>query len=91
MEKAGSVTIDCLSIGLGYTAVMTSDGGMGLSGTYFAGEKPGSLNKDYMDPEGLPAGVLLKNILQPDMVKRSMAQNGIFNKLLLKNTINITQ
>ena len=73
IKKAESVTIDCLSIGLGYTAVMTSDGGMGLSGTYFAGKKPGSLNRDYMDPEGRPAAPLLKNIIETDMVKRGMA------------------
>ena len=72
IKKAKSVTIDCLNIGLGYTAVVTSDGGMGLSGTYFAGEKPGSLNRDYVDPEGKQADTLLKYILQEDMVKRSI-------------------
>ena len=38
-NKAQQVAIDTLSLGLGYTAVTTSDGGIGLSYTYFGDKK----------------------------------------------------
>ena len=38
-EKSQQVTIEMLSLGLGYTAVTTSDGGIGLSYTYFGDKK----------------------------------------------------
>ena len=90
IEKAESVTIDCLSIGLGYTAVTTSDGSMGLSGTYFAGKKPASLNRGYVDPEGRRADGLLINILQEDMVKRSMAI-ALINALNYRNALSMPE
>lgn len=71
--RAAEVTIETLSIGLGYTVVTTADGGIGLACTYFESHKPCSLNEPYIDYEGLPALELLRHIDSPDMVRRSMA------------------
>ena len=53
--KAATINIEILSIGLGYTAVTTSDGGIGLACTYFESHKPCSLNEPYRDYEGKTA------------------------------------
>ena len=84
IEKAKRITVKNLIIGLGYTAVTTSDSGIGIAGTYFAGKKPASLNKDYVDPEGKPASILLGSINDNRMVQRSMA-------LALINALNYHQ
>ena len=89
-EKARMTTIDHLSIGLGYTAVLTSDGGMGIAGTYFAGKKPDSLNRDYVDPEGRNGTLILKHILQEGMVKRSMAI-ALINALNYHHAVSIPE
>ena len=73
IEKARKVSIENVTIGLGYTAVTLSDGGMGLAGTWFAGKKPTSMNKDYVDFEGKPADELLAYIHDDRMVHRCMA------------------
>ena len=73
IDKARRVNIDILSIGLGYTAVTTSDGGMGLSYTYFETKSPCSLLSQYNDYEGRPASELLKKISSRDTIQRSMA------------------
>ncbi len=58
-ERAEGVTVDLVSIGLGYTAVRTSDGGVGLSFT-FAGTGPACTKLDLEGPlEGRPASDLL--------------------------------
>jgi len=72
-DKAEKVKIEILSIGLGYTAVTTSDGGMGLSYTYFESKNSCSLIKSYDDYEGRPAIELLEKIRSTDKVQRSMA------------------
>ncbi|GBC61025.1 hypothetical protein DENIS_1985 [Desulfonema ishimotonii] len=72
-EKAGAVTVETLCMGLGYTAVTTSDGGIGISYTCFEHKKSCSLNKNYRDYEGLPASELLQEIRSTDTLRRSMA------------------
>jgi uncharacterized protein (DUF4213/DUF364 family) len=75
--KAAEVSVETLSIGLGYTAVTTSDGGIGLACTYFESHKPCSLNEPYRDYEGRPALELIDYIHRGDMVRRSMALAAI--------------
>ena len=72
-QKAGRVTIESLSIGLGYTLVVTSDGGLGLSYSYFDAKNTCMLNRGYEDPEGSPALVLLEKIFSHDPLQRSLA------------------
>lgn len=61
-EQAEKVTVDLVSIGLGYTAVRTSDGGVGLAFT-FAGSDPACSKLDLADPlEGAPAKDVLELI-----------------------------
>ena len=73
MEKAKGIAIDTITIGLGYTAVETSDGGIGISYTYFESKKSCTLNKSYYDYEGESCLPLLKKIKSEDPIQRSMA------------------
>ena len=72
-EKARSVEVEQLYLGLGYTAVSTSDGGIGLSYTYFDRKTGCSLVNTYYDYEGKPAIELLEKIHSDDTIERSMA------------------
>ncbi len=82
-EKAASVTVDTLSIGLGYTAVRTADGGMGLAYTYLENKNSCSVRKDNFDFESQPAILLLEKIKSPDPLEKSLA-------LALVNALNYT-
>jgi uncharacterized protein (DUF4213/DUF364 family) len=70
---AGRVMVDQVTIGLGYTAVTTSDGDIGIAATGVAldGSHAGNLN--VVDYEGRPAIDLLEGILVPDPMLRTMA------------------
>ena len=72
-DKSRSVTVELLSIGLGYTVVTTSDGGIGLASTFFDERKSCSLIKDYYDYENKPAMKLLEKIKSSNTIERSMA------------------
>ena len=72
-DKGEKVTVELLILGLGYTAVTTSDGGIGISYTYFDQKTSCSLVKDYFDYEGKPAIELLEKIKSTDSIERSMA------------------
>ncbi len=72
-EKAKRTKIGILSVGLGYTAVTTSDGGIGIAYTYFDHKTSCSVIKPYEDYEGKPALGLLEKIKSPDTIQRSMA------------------
>ncbi len=72
-NKAQQVTIEILSLGLGYTAVTTSDGGIGLSYTYFGDKKSCMVLNAPIDYEARPATRLLKKIKSDNTVERSMA------------------
>ena len=56
-NKAQQVTIEVLCLGLGYTAVTTSDGGIGLSYTYFGDKRSCMVLNEHIDYEA-KAGVL---------------------------------
>ena len=71
-EKAHETEVESLSIGLSYTAVTTSDGGIGVAYTYLDNERCCSMNRDYRDYEGARAVELLAEIKSPDPLHRSM-------------------
>jgi uncharacterized protein (DUF4213/DUF364 family) len=71
-EKAHETEVESLSIGLSYTAVTTSDGGIGVACTYVDDGRCCSRNRDYRDYEGARAVELLAEIESPDPLRRSM-------------------
>jgi uncharacterized protein len=71
-KKAREIEVESVSIGLGYTAVTTSDGGIGIAYTYVNQRGCCSMNRDYRDYEGGPAIELLAKIKSPDPLHRSM-------------------
>lgn len=72
-DKSGQVTVEHICLGLGYTVVTTSDGGVGLSYTYFDHKTGCTLVNDYRDFEGCSATELLPLILSAAPLERSMA------------------
>lgn len=70
---AHRVTIDQVTIGLGYTAVTTSDGGIGIAATCVALNGCCAGKFHVVDFEGRPASDLLRLIMEPDPMGRTMA------------------
>jgi uncharacterized protein (DUF4213/DUF364 family) len=85
-KNARQVTIEILSIGLGYTAVTTSDGGIGLSYTYFGDKKSCMILNEHIDYETMPASLLLEKIKSDVSVERSMAL-ALINALNYDNSL----
>jgi uncharacterized protein (DUF4213/DUF364 family) len=81
--KAAAVNVEVVSIGLGYTALTLSDGGIGLSYTHFEDKKSCMLLNQHIDYEQQPAIQLLEKIKSDHAVERSMA-------LALVNALNYT-
>ena len=72
-KRAREVNIEVLCLGLGYTVVTLSDGGIGLSYTHFEDKKSCMLLNKHIDYEGQPALQLLEKIKSDHPVERSMA------------------
>lgn len=72
-NKARAVDIEVLCLGLGYTAVTLSDGGIGLSYTHFEDKKSCMLLNTHVDYENQPAVQLLEKIKSDHPLERSMA------------------
>lgn len=72
-ERARHVAVETVSVGLGYTAVATDDGGTGIAYTWIEGNHPCVSGLDYVDFEGRPAAELLAWIRDPLPLRRSMA------------------
>jgi uncharacterized protein (DUF4213/DUF364 family) len=70
---ARETEVETLSVGLGYTAVTTKSGGIGISYTSLGDRKSCSVHKNYKNYEGLPATELLAQIESADPLMRSMA------------------
>ena len=85
-EKGKKVKVELLSLGLGYTAVTTSDDGIGISYTFFDHKTSCSLIRDYYNYEGKPAIELLEKIKSADAVERSMAL-ALINALNYEKTL----
>jgi uncharacterized protein (DUF4213/DUF364 family) len=79
---ADPLTVEQVCIGIGYTAVVTSDGGIGVAYTYLDAKSGCCMIQDYQDFEGRPARDLLALIQHPEPLERSMA-------LALINALNI--
>lgn len=71
-EHAAGVTVDAFTVGLGYTAVATSDAGLGLAYTWFEDKACCSYMRGWGAAEGLPASVLLDRLLSDDAFERSV-------------------
>ncbi|MGD9042818.1 MAG: DUF364 domain-containing protein [Desulfobacterales bacterium] len=72
-DKAQETQVDLLCLGLGYTVVVTSDGGIGIAYTYFANKKSCMVLNEAIDYEGRPASALLEKIKSDATIERSMA------------------
>ena len=83
-DKAAKTHVDLLCLGLGYTAVVTSDGGIGIAYTFFEDKKSCMLLNEAVDYEGRPASELLEKIKSESTIERSMA-------LALVNALNYQQ
>ncbi len=89
-DKARKTKVEILSLGLGYTAVTTSDGGMGLSYTYFDTKDSCSVIKNYHDYEGRSAVDLLERIKSANTIERSMAI-ALINALNYEKAISLPE
>ena len=85
-SRAREVRIEMLCLGLGYTAVTLSDGGIGLSYTHFEDKKSCMLLNKHIDYEGQPAVQLLEKIKSDNPVERSMAL-ALVNALNYKDAL----
>jgi uncharacterized protein (DUF4213/DUF364 family) len=72
LPLAAATTVTSLTVGLGYTAVATGDGGLGLSYTWVEDKEHRSYSNGYRDVEGEGAVVLLERLLSDDPFQRSM-------------------
>ncbi len=72
-DKARDVFVEQVSLGLGYTAVTTSDGGIGIAYTYFTNKGSCTFVNRYYDFEGKPALELLEKIKSPHPLEKTMA------------------
>lgn len=90
LDQAQNVTVEILSLGLGYTAVTTSDGGIGLSYTYFGDKKSCMVLNKHIDYEGKSADQLLEKINSDNTVERSMAL-ALINALNYNDALNLPE
>ncbi len=72
-EKAADSKVDMVSVGLGYTAVCTSDGGMGLAYTPIGDKQQCMVISGNRDYEDQPASELLPLIRSENPLERAMA------------------
>jgi hypothetical protein len=68
-EKARETMIEVISLGLGYTAVKTSDGGIGIAYTYFDRKASCCVGGSYVNYEKRPALELLRKIKDADPIR----------------------
>ena len=90
LAQAKNVTVEILSLGLGYTAVATSEGGIGLSYTYFGDKQSCMVLNHDIDYEGRPADLLLEKINSDNPIERSMAL-ALVNALNYKNALSLPE
>jgi uncharacterized protein (DUF4213/DUF364 family) len=72
-KPAAGVGVETLCLGLGYTAVATSDGGTGIAYTYLGAKTSCGVVKNYRDFEGQSALELLAYLHSADPLERTMA------------------
>jgi hypothetical protein len=74
---AAAATIETISIGLGYTAVTTTGGGIGVAYTYFKSKQSCHFVPDFRNCEGSSGMTLLENIRSDKPLHRSVALAAI--------------
>jgi uncharacterized protein (DUF4213/DUF364 family) len=89
-DKAAKTRVDLLCLGLGYTAVATTDGGIGIAYTYFEDKKSCMLLNEAIDYEGRPAIALLEKIKSENAIERSMAL-ALVNALNYQNALQLPE
>lgn len=89
-DKARKTQVDLLCLGLGYTAVVTSDGGIGIAYTYFENKKSCMALNEFPDYEGRPAAVLLEKLGSDHPIERSMAL-ALVNALNYQDALQMPQ
>jgi uncharacterized protein (DUF4213/DUF364 family) len=89
-NQAEKVKVDLLCLGLGYTAAVTSDGGIGIAYTYFADKKSCMLLNEAVDYENRPASDLLEKIKSENTIERSMAL-ALVNALNYQNALQLPE
>jgi hypothetical protein len=72
-KPAAVVAVETLCLGLGYTAVATSDGGTGIAYTYLDAKTSCAVVSRYRDFEGRSALELLEYLHSVDPIERTMA------------------
>jgi hypothetical protein len=72
-DQAEKVNVDLLYLGLGYTAAVTSDGGIGIAYTYFDNKTSCMVLNEAVDYENRPASELLEKIKSDAAIEKSMA------------------
>ena len=72
-DRAVNTRVDLLCLGLGYTAVVTTDGGIGIAYTFFEDKKSCMALNEALDYESRPAAELLEKIRSDHPLERSMA------------------
>jgi len=72
-KPAAGVAVETLCLGLGYTALATSDGGTGIAYTYLDAKTSCGVVKNYRDFEGQSALELLAYLHSADPLERTMA------------------
>jgi uncharacterized protein (DUF4213/DUF364 family) len=73
LPLADPVKVEQVCMGIAYTAVVTSDGNIGVAYTYFDVKGGCTMIQNYQDFEGRPARELLALIQHPNPLERSMA------------------
>ena len=89
-KRAREAKVDLLCLGLGYTVVTLSDGGIGLSYTHFEDKRSCMLLNKHVDYEGQPAVQLLEKIKSDHAVERSMAL-ALVNALNYKEALDFPE
>jgi len=89
-NTAEKVKVDYLGLGLGYTVVVTSDGGIGIAYTYFEDKKSCMLLNAAVDYEDRPASALLEKIKSDSPIERSMAL-ALVNALNYQNALKLPE
>ncbi|MDY6824397.1 MAG: DUF364 domain-containing protein [Thermodesulfobacteriota bacterium] len=72
-DRARKIKIERMCLGLGYSAITTSDGGTGIAYTWLDNKDACMVQKGYENPEGKPAIGVLEHIMSDTPVERTMA------------------
>ena len=89
-DRSSKTRVELLCLGLGYTAVVTADGGIGIAYTYFENKNSCMMLNKAPDYEGRRASELLNKIVSEDPIERSMAL-ALVNALNHENALKLPE